>query len=69
MNRNENQRSHYDTSYGFQTRSSPYLFPTVRLINVDRVVMDFIDSPTMSQKENIKNIQIIYYSTGMNAGK
>ena len=46
--------SHYDTLVWVSTRSSPYLFPTVRLINVDRVVMDFIDSPTMSAEREYK---------------
>jgi glycosyltransferase involved in cell wall biosynthesis len=47
--------SHYDTLVWVSPRSSPYLFPTLNLINVDRVVMDFIDSPTMLADREYKN--------------
>ena len=55
--------SHYDTLVWVTARSSPYLFPTLKLINVDRVVVDFIDSPTLYAERRRKKYSK-YYSQG-----
>jgi glycosyltransferase involved in cell wall biosynthesis len=53
--------SHYDTLLWVTSRSSPYLFPTIKLINVDRVVMDFIDSPILlAEREHKKYSNYIF---------
>jgi len=53
--------THYDTLLWVTTRSSPYLFPTLKLINVDRVVMDFIDSPTLFAERKYKKDAKYYF--------
>jgi glycosyltransferase involved in cell wall biosynthesis len=45
---------HYDTLLWITCYFSPYLSPTLNLINADRVVMDFIDSPTLLEERTYR---------------